>query len=196
MWRTRLICTCLSHCWISTPSPVYYFHQASRLALRPTKISYLVGTGESLPTDKAWGGETQLTRFPPFWPCLQLEALPPLPCIRKPKHKNVYNFASHAVSNFNNRVALTSWTLINANFCIHEFLVSLHLQCSILSASSFWNGTQWHSLLRHYATSRKVAATIPVGVTGIFHLLKPVVDSFSNRNEYQQNFLGVKTSDA
>ena len=30
-------------------------------------------------------------------------------------------------------------------------------------------GTRWRSLLRHCATSRKVAGSIPDGVTGIFH---------------------------
>ena len=32
----------------------------------------------------------------------------------------------------------------------------------------FW-GTQWRSWLRHCATNRKVAFSIPDGVTGIFH---------------------------
>jgi hypothetical protein len=75
------------------------------------QISYLVGKVESLPTDKVSGevtveGSRQLTLFPPFWTCLQLGALPPLPCIRKPRRKNVFNFASRAVSNFNNWVVL------------------------------------------------------------------------------------------
>jgi hypothetical protein len=47
--------------------------------------------------------------------------------------------------------------------------------------------TQWRSRLRHCTTSRKVAGTIPDGVTGIFHWHNPfcrtVVDSASNRNE-------------
>jgi len=30
-------------------------------------------------------------------------------------------------------------------------------------------GTQWRSWMRHYATSRKVAGSIPDGVIGIFH---------------------------
>jgi hypothetical protein len=34
-------------------------------------------------------------------------------------------------------------------------------------------GTQWHSWLRHRATSRKVAVSIPEGVTEIFHRLNP-----------------------
>jgi len=30
-------------------------------------------------------------------------------------------------------------------------------------------GTRWHSWLRHYATSRKVAGSIPDCIIGIFH---------------------------
>ena len=33
-----------------------------------------------------------------------------------------------------------------------------------------WGGTWWRIWLRHCATSRKVAGSIPNGVTGIFHL--------------------------
>jgi hypothetical protein len=34
--------------------------------------------------------------------------------------------------------------------------------------AQYW-GTRWHSWLRYYATSRKVAGSIPDGVVGIFH---------------------------
>ena len=54
---------------------------------------------------------------------------------------------------------------------------------------------QW---LRRCATNRKVADSIPDGVTGIFHLHnpsdRPGLDSASNRNEYQENFLGVNAA--
>ena len=60
--------------------------------------------------------------------------------------------------------------------------------------------TQW---LRFCATNRKVAGSIPAGVIGIFVDLKslrshygPGVDSASNRNEYQEHFLGVKAAGA
>ena len=53
---------------------------------------------------------------------------------------------------------------------------------------------QW---LRGCATNRKAAGSIPVGVIGIFTDIKsfrshfdPEVDSASNRNEYQEHFLG------
>jgi len=56
--------------------------------------------------------------------------------------------------------------------------------------------TQW---LRCCATNRKVAGSIPAGVIGFFIDIKsfrsqygPGVDSASNRNEYQEHFLGVK----
>ena len=57
---------------------------------------------------------------------------------------------------------------------------------------------QW---LRRCATIRKVAGSIPAGVSGLFIEIKsvrshygPGVDSASNRNEYQEYFLGVKRS--
>ena len=59
--------------------------------------------------------------------------------------------------------------------------------------------------MRHCATSRKVAGSIPDKVTGIFKTLNPsgrtmALESTrllaSNRNEYQESFLGVKTAGA
>ena len=56
--------------------------------------------------------------------------------------------------------------------------------------------------LRCCATNRKVAGSIPASV-GFFIGIKsfrshygPGVDSASNRNEYQENFLGVKAAGA
>jgi len=55
---------------------------------------------------------------------------------------------------------------------------------------------QW---LRCCATNRKVAGSIPAGVSGFFiditsfqSLYGPGVYSASNRNEYQEYFLGVR----
>ena len=52
-------------------------------------------------------------------------------------------------------------------------------------------------------TNRKVAGSNPDGVTGIFHWHNPSyrtmalrVDSASNRNEYQEDFLGVNAAGA
>ena len=60
-------------------------------------------------------------------------------------------------------------------------------------------GTAVAQWLRCCATNRKVAGSIPAGVTGFFIDIKslrshygPRVDSASNRNEYQEYFLGVK----
>jgi len=59
---------------------------------------------------------------------------------------------------------------------------------------------QW---LRCRATNRNVAGSIPAGVCGFFSNIKslrlhygPGVDSASNRNEYQEHFLGVKVAGA
>ena len=61
-------------------------------------------------------------------------------------------------------------------------------------------GTAVAQWLRFCATNRKVAGSIPGGVTGFFIHIKsfrshygPGVDSVSNRNEYQEYFLGVKS---
>jgi len=57
---------------------------------------------------------------------------------------------------------------------------------------------QW---LRCHATNQKVDGLIPAGVSGFFIDIKsfrshygPGVDSASNRNEYQEYFLGVKVA--
>jgi len=59
---------------------------------------------------------------------------------------------------------------------------------------------QW---LRCCTTNRKVAGSIPAGVSGFFIDIKsfqshygPRVDSASNRNEYQEYFLEVKAAGA
>ena len=53
------------------------------------------------------------------------------------------------------------------------------------------------------ATNRKVVGSIPAGVSGFFIGIKsfrshygPWVDSASNRNEYQEYFLGIKEAGA
>jgi len=57
--------------------------------------------------------------------------------------------------------------------------------------------------LRRCATIRKVAGSIPAGVSGLFIDIKslrshygPGVDPAPNRNEYQEHFLGVKAAGA
>jgi len=58
-------------------------------------------------------------------------------------------------------------------------------------------GTAVAQWLRHCATNRKVADSIPAGVIAFFIDIKsfrsrygPGVDSASNRNEYQEHSLG------
>jgi len=73
---------------------------------------------------------------------------------------------------------------------------------NITSVPIKW-GTAVSQWLRRCATNRKVAGSIPVGVSGFFIDIKsfrslygPGVDSASNRNEYQEYFLGVKAAGA
>jgi len=64
-------------------------------------------------------------------------------------------------------------------------------------------GTAVAQWLRPCATFRKVAGSIPAGVSGFFIDINyfrshygPEVDSASNTNEYQEYFLGVKAAGA
>jgi len=78
-------------------------------------------------------------------------------------------------------------------FCIQLFLI-YHL---------FNMGTAVAQWLRCCATNRKVASSILASVSGFFIDIKSfrshygaMVDSSSNRNEYQEYFLGVKVAGA
>jgi len=64
-------------------------------------------------------------------------------------------------------------------------------------------GTAVAQWLRCCSTNRKVTGSIPAGVSGFFIDIKsfrshygPGVDPASNRNEYQEYFLGVKAAGA
>jgi hypothetical protein len=63
----------------------------------------------------------------------------------------------------------------------------------ITSSTSSIGGAWWHSWLRHCATSQKVAGSIP---DGVIDWLNPVIDSVSNRNEYQGYLLEVNVASA
>jgi len=78
-----------------------------------------------------------------------------------------------------------------------------------VTLGTFWSyhvlysGTAVAQWLRCCATNRKVAGSIPAGVSGFFIDIKsfrshygPGVDSASNRNEYQEYLLGVKAAGA
>jgi len=76
----------------------------------------------------------------------------------------------------------------------------LHLWLkSLICSVTTYVGTAVAQWLRCCATNRKVAGSIPDGVSGFFIDIisfrshcGPGVDSASNRNEYQEHFLGVK----
>ena len=70
----------------------------------------------------------------------------------------------------------------------------LHLK-KTLPYVYFW-GTAVAQWLMSCATNRQVAGSIPAGVSEFFVDIKflPGVDSASNRNEYQEYFLGVKAA--
>ena len=68
---------------------------------------------------------------------------------------------------------------------------------------NFYGETAVAQWLRRCATNRKVSGSIPAGVIGFFSDIKsfrshhgPVVDLASNKNEYQDHFLGVKAAGA
>ena len=86
----------------------------------------------------------------------------------------------------------------------HCHRVTVHLQLNILLLLLLLLcGTAVAQWLRCCVTNRKVAGSIPAGVSGFFIDIKsfrshygPGVDSASNRNEFQEYFLGVKAADA
>ena len=93
------------------------------------------------------------------------------------------------------RIFITPSYELHNSRCLH--LLSVH---PLLPMSTGTAVAQW---ARFCATNRKVAGSIPTGVIGIFHWHKifrsqygPGVDSASNRNEYQEYFLGVKAAGA
>jgi len=85
--------------------------------------------------------------------------------------------------------------LVSTDFC------SLMTDCKFLVNFFSLPGTAVAQWLRRCATNRKVAGSILAGVSGFFIDIKsfrshygPGVDSASNRNEYQEYFLGVKAA--
>jgi len=87
---------------------------------------------------------------------------------------------------------------------VHENITASHFT-NFMEHVSARNWGSWFS--GHYAcivsSAIKVAGSIPDGVIGVFHRHNPSdrtmalgVDSASNRNEYQEHFLVVKTAGA
>ena len=82
----------------------------------------------------------------------------------------------------------------------NNFHFVIYKQISIFTAIMGIAVALW---LRFCATNRKVAGSIPAGVSGIVIDMKsfrshygPGVDSASNRNEHQEYFLGAKAAGA
>ena len=79
----------------------------------------------------------------------------------------------------------------------------LQLTAFVISVCFVEMGTAVAQWLKCCVTNRKVAGSITAGVIGFFIDIKsfrlhygPGVDSASNRNEYQEYFLGVKAAGA
>ena len=79
----------------------------------------------------------------------------------------------------------------------------LTVYCYIICSTYRHMGTAVAQWLRCCATNWKIAGSIPAGVSGFFIDIKsfrshygPGVDSASNKNEYQEHFLGVKAAGA
>ena len=78
---------------------------------------------------------------------------------------------------FNQDININSFTVLNSKIYSLNVYAFIYSFVSLLTEVGFtevkmnthftW-GTRWHSWLRHCATNRKVAGSIPDGVTGIF----------------------------
>ena len=98
-------------------------------------------------------------------------------------------------------------TVVEEQLTVFELLELQHTQSRTFVMYSGRNccirGAAIAQWLRCCAINRKVAGSIPAGVSGVFIDIKsfrshygPGVDSTSNRNEYQEYFLGVKAAGA
>ena len=79
------------------------------------------------------------------------------------------------------------------------------LRLALLNSTYHYSngGTRWRSCLRHCATRRKVAGSIPDIVIEIFHLHNPSGRNMAlgltqplTRNEHQEYFLGINAAGA
>ena len=91
---------------------------------------------------------------------------------------------------------LQAFVLILCQYCLFFHITTPSLLQFDRLYSVELQGVWW--IIRHCATSRKVAGSIPVGIIGIFHwqTFRPhdgsEVDAAYNRNEYQEYFVGGK----
>jgi len=68
-------------------------------------------------------------------------------------------------SNISKIICMKTWSWNDTLYSVYSDI--------ILNDYSQWRGTLWRSWLRHCATSRQVAGSIPDGVIGIFHWHNP-----------------------
>jgi len=113
---------------------------------------------------------------------------------------------------------------ISTGLCLQAYCMGTHCNTTSGGTKKLRNGTPFHfqpyffalnyvpypkqwtavaQWLRCCATNRKVTGSIPASVSGFFFDIKffrshydPGVDSASNRNEYQEYFLGVMAAGA
>ena len=112
-------------------------------------------------------------------------ACPTISCASQSSVRNMWQ--TQGQLSYQTQSVLTSFYRCNVHFEIYV----VHSGIAV---------AQW---LRCCAKNRKVAGSIPAGVIGHFNDIKsfrshynPGVDSASNRNEYQEYFLGVKAAGA
>ena len=118
---------------------------------------------------------------------------------QNPTTVNILTNKMHLVKN--NKTQITNAFHIKCQI-LHDFILCDLCFISFYLVHFVW-GTRWRIWFRNCATSRKAAGSIRDGVIGIFSLtysFRPYyghgVDSASNRNEYQEYFLGVKAAGA
>ena len=106
---------------------------------------------------------------------------------------------SDADNNKQQQSLSVKWPIFLAD-CNEIWISSTDFHHQISRESIDWDGTTVAQWLKCCATNRKVAGSIPAGVTGFFVDIKyfqshydPGVDSASNRNEYQEYFLELKS---
>ena len=104
-------------------------------------------------------------------------------------------------------ISARNWLCWNIQFQVTMFIVCNYgfpnsysmLVCVCVQHSSINGVTLWRSWLRHCATSRKVAGSIPDGVVWVFRwcnsssrIMALGLTQAHNRNEYQEYFLRGK----
>jgi len=115
--------------------------------------------------------------------------------------KNTWHIASRGVTTIHTTKRVqTEFHVIFSCFLLG---VRYETDRKILSVCTRYRRTAVAQWLRCCVTNRKDAGSIPAGVSEFFIDIKsfrshygPGVDSASNRNEYQEYFLGVKTAGA